>query len=41
MVTVTKNGVSYIVKETAVAEYKAKGYTVVEKKPKTQKKGKK
>ena len=41
MVTVTKNGVSYIVKKEAVAEFKAKGYTVIEKKPKTQKKGKK
>lgn len=40
MVTVTKNGVSYIVKEEAVADYKAKGYTVV-KKDKKQNKDKK
>lgn len=37
MVTVTKNGVSFIVNEKAAAEYKAKGYTV-EKKPKKAKK---
>lgn len=41
MVTVTKNGVSYIVKEEAVAEFKAKGYTVMENKPKKEKKAKK
>ena len=41
MVTVTKNGVSFIVKEEAVAEFKAKGYTVEEKKPKKEKKAKK
>ena len=41
MVTVTKNGVSYIVKKEAVAEYIAKGYTVIENKPKKEKKGKK
>ena len=39
MVTVTKNGVSYIVKEEAVAEFKAKGYTV--EKPKKEKKANK
>lgn len=41
MVTVTKDGVSYIVKKEAVAEYKAKGYTVIDNKPKTKKKAKK
>ena len=41
MVTVTKDGVSYIVKKDAVAEYKARGYTVIENKPKKQKKAKK
>lgn len=39
MVKVTKNGVSYIVKEKDVPEYVAKGYTVEEKKkPKRAKK---
>ena len=41
MVTVTKDGVSYIVKKEAVAEYIAKGYTVIENKPKAKKKAKK
>lgn len=41
MVTVTKNGVSYIVNKEAVAEYIAKGYTVIENKPKKEKKAKK
>ena len=41
MVTVTKDGVSYIVKKSAVAEFKAKGYTVIDNKPKTKKKTKK
>lgn len=39
MITVTKNGVSYIVKKELADDFKAKGYTVEEKKK--PKKGKK